>query len=135
MREFLRFLYVGFLEGDDWVIRSLLLMVNGLVWFLTAWLLISVTDYTFKVDHQETMTIRDKVYHEAYYYNTMVGKVSTINYMPESFEIILTSGDEVVSCTVGETFYNKSKIGEYKEVSYYKGLTNTTYCVNVGELL
>ncbi len=134
MREFLRFLYVGFLEGDDWVIRSLLLMVNGMVWFLTAWLLISVADYTFKVDYQSTMTISNKVYHEDYYYNTMVGKVSTINYMPESFEIIFTNKEDIISCTAGENFYNNSSIGEYKEVSYYKGLTSVTYCVSVGDL-
>lgn len=133
MKDFLKFMYVGFLEGYDWISRSLLLMLNGLVWLSTVWLIVVVVDFAFKEDYKEVMVLGDKVYHKDYYYNTTVGNVTTINYVPESFELVYTDQVEVVSCTVNEDFYDKSSIGESKVVSYYKGLTSMTYCVTIGD--
>ena len=133
MKDLLKFMYIGFLEGYDWVSRSLLFVINGLVWLCTIWLIVIVVDFAFKEDYKAVMVLGDKVYHEDYYYNTMVGNVTTINYMPESFELVYTDQVGVVSCTVNEDFYDKSSIGESKIVSYYKGLTSMTYCVNIGD--
>lgn len=131
MREFLKFLYAGFLEFDDWITRSLLFVLNGLVWVGTVWFIVVVVDFVFKEDYLAVMILDEKVYHEDYYYNTTVGNVTTINYMPESFELVYTDQTEEVSCTVSRNFYDKSTIGESKVVLYYKGLTSITYCVNV----
>lgn len=128
MKEFLGFIYLGCLEErDDFVAFCILGLLNVIVWCFTIAFMVYVLDYLYKVDQQQELPLVQKVYHEDYYYNTMVGNVVTVQYSPERFELIF----DKVSCNVREDYYNSSDVGEYKTVSYYTGLTSLTYCTDV----
>lgn len=121
----LKFLYLGFIfYADDLTEAILLGFINLIVIIVTAILLIFSVDYFYNVKHVETLQVVNKKYVSDSYYPVLVGKVTTMQYSPESFNLHFSK----VTCSVNETKFNNTNVGEYFTVTYYTGISGNSYC-------
>ena len=131
MIEFLRFIYVGFIfDAEDITERVILFFLNLVIIIVTLVIGTFLIDYLYKIEHVENLKVLSKEYTSDYYYPVLIGKVTTMQYSPEYFELHFNG----VSCTVSEVKYLNTNINDSFTVKYYTGLTDTKYCISVKDL-